>query len=119
MIDQYEVLVGEAVSAVRSGDEGRVVAAVNAFAELGAAELIAELCNWLEDCVRGYNIKTLLRATTLPVPERPEVLLKAVKRNSLPGLFKFAKGDLTVLISSMLALIAALQDAAERTPRAG
>ncbi len=115
-MDQYEALVGEAVLALRSGEDRRITSAITALSVLGTEELLAELCVWIDEySADTTDYEALLATTALPVPDRPVELLDAVARNDLQALFDYANGELLTLIASMLALTASLQEARERT----
>lgn len=110
-MDEYQKLVGDAVSAVRSGDDAKIMAAFDGFGPLSAEDLVAELCNWIEDATADRDVDGLLARTTFPMPDKPKALIEGVASNNLRALFAYADGDLGKLISSMVLLIAALQEA--------
>lgn len=109
-MDEYQELVGDTVTAVRSGDDDRIKAAFEALGPLSPEDLVAELCNWIEDATAGQDIDRLLARTTFPLPDKPKTLIDGVASNNLRALFAYADGDLGKLISSMVLLIAALQE---------
>ncbi|MCT9002606.1 hypothetical protein [Microbacterium memoriense] len=112
MMDEYEEAVRRAVEAVRSEDDSRIVAAFDAMGSLGAEDIVAELCNWVEDATDGQDVATLVDNARLPLPDEPLAFVDAVRRNDLRALHELVGGDLGRLLASLLLLIASLQDAA-------
>jgi hypothetical protein len=112
--DAYEEIVGAAVRALRGGLETEVTNTMASLGPLHVAEVIAELCIWIEDVTVGRDLDALIMSTTLPLPDRPWVIVDAVNRNDIRALHEWAGGDLVKLLASMLAVIASLQEAGER-----
>lgn len=113
-MDEYQDAVGRAVAAVRSGDDAQIVAAFDAMGALQAEDVVAELCNGVEDAVGGKDAAALTADARVPLPDDPTAWIDAVRRNDLRALHTLAGGDLTRLIASLVLLIASLHDAAER-----
>lgn len=113
LVDEYQKAVGDAVSAVRSGDDAKIKAAFDGFNTLSAEDIVAELCNWIEDATADQDVDRLLARTTMPLPDNPKVLIEGVASNSLRAMFTYADGNIGKLISSMVLLIAALQETTE------
>lgn len=112
-MDKYETLVAAAVQALRGEDDNRIRTSIDALGDLDAKELIAELCVWIEDYALEGDVDVLLSASRLPLPDQPRVLVDAVLANDLVALNEYANGDFVVLLASMLALAACLQDVVE------
>lgn len=109
-MDEYEKLVGEAVAAVKTGDHYLIFTAFSNLETLDPEDLVAELCIWIEDEVHGHDVDVLLSRTIFPMPENPKALIEAVLANSLEAMFIYARGQLPVLLTNMVFIIAALKD---------
>jgi hypothetical protein len=112
--DEYEAAVSDLVKAIRVGDTNVSSRIRLLFDNLQLGELIAELCIWVEDVTVGRDVDKLIAASTLPLPTTPGTIVDAVQRNSMWALRAYCDRDFVTLVTSMLILIAALQEAGER-----
>ena len=108
--DPYYLAVSNAVAAVRSDEEDAVFQAFQGFGGLIFEELLAELFNWVDDATTGRDVDMLLASTSMSLPPHPKVLVSAVKENSLKVAWDYCNGEIPILITSMVMLIAALPD---------
>ncbi len=119
MPDQYETLVGNAVSALQSGSEKRVEAAYAALEPLDFGELVAELYVWVEDAIEGVDVDTLIAAASMPLPPNPKKMIAAVQARSLDELEAAANAHTPAkFLAALFVLIASLNDARTRVQAA-
>lgn len=114
-MDVYEERIGKAVAAIREEQsEEEILKAIYELEFLEIQEVIAELCLCVEDATVDKNIYRLLSIAHIPLPDDPERIINAVNNNDITELHAYCKGELPVLLASMLLLIASLQEAGER-----
>ena len=113
-MDEYEKNVSKVVAALRAEDATLINSTLEQLNTLAVDELIAELCLWVEDVTKDKDLDRLIALATLPLPRNSKVLIEAVYRNDIRALHGYAGGDLIKLLSSLLAVIASLQEAGER-----
>jgi hypothetical protein len=112
-LNTYQEIVGNAIAAIRGKDGNESTRALEALGTVPVDVLLAELCLWVEDLTAGQDVDRLLKLTRLPPPENPSAIVLAVMNTDISALNAYAGGDLVKLITSMLQLISALQDANE------
>lgn len=108
--DIYNTKVNAAVAAAQRGDVERVEQSVQSLVAMDAQELLAELCIQVQEALEGQHLRNLMESTTLPLPDDPEVLIVAVERADIDAMHRYADGDFLYLVSSCIALIAALTE---------
>jgi len=113
-MDRYQELVGIAVAELRNSSEEGMTRSFEALSTIPLDDLLAELGIWVEEIADGKDVRRLIAAAELPLPEHPEKLVNIVLKNDLKALHGYADGDLAKLIASWMMLIASLQEAGER-----
>ena len=113
-MDEYERLVGQAVTEMRSLSQEGMKRAFEALSSIPLDDLLAEFSLWISELTSGRDVNVLIAEAKLPLPEDPARLVAIVDRNDLQGLHEYVGGDLAKLVASMLMLIASFQEVVER-----
>lgn len=109
--DQYVILVGNAIAALRRRDLDAATKAVEAFGSLEPMGLIGELFLRLDEMRADSDVQNLIDRTSLPLPPRPLATVTAAVNGDTATIAEILGDDFGSLLAGLLALIAALEDA--------
>lgn len=113
--DTSRLLVQAAVAAARRQEKDEIEKAFLGFSQAPVDDVLAELCVQLQEVTVDSDIDQLMDAVKLPLPNDPMKILISVWKVDMEELFACADYDLPQLLAMLVILIAALQDATERS----
>lgn len=106
--DPYVDRVNAVIAAMHDQNERAIVKALKKLGKLNVDATLAELVVRIERASAAVDAQQVLNSTPMPTPYEPHVLLAAVQQNDLTAMYKYAQGDFSKLLTSLLVLIAAL-----------
>ena len=111
MTDHIQDSVQNAINAMRKNNPRE---AFEAIKDLRFDDALSEIFLVFQEMTEGRDTDQLIRLATLPLPKKPEKLVRIIKGNNLPGLLLFFRFSKPNMFAGLLMLNASFQEVIER-----